>query len=123
MLQITPLDPNCPIFQQVNADVAPAILVNIFHVAADDIPALMNAWEADANWMKQQAGYISTQLHRGIAGSTVFMNYAVWESVAHFRAAFDHPDFQNALARHPASAVASPHLFTRFTVPNLCVGP
>lgn len=44
MLQITPLDPNCPIFQQLNADVAPAILVNIFHVAEDDIPALLSAW-------------------------------------------------------------------------------
>lgn len=73
--------------------------------------------------MKHQSGYISTQLHRGIAGSTMFMNYAVWESVAHFRAAFGHPDFRNALAQYPASAVASPHLFTRLTVPNLCVGP
>lgn len=37
-------------------------------------PALLQAWENDANWMKQQPGYISTQLHRGIAGSTVFLN-------------------------------------------------
>jgi heme-degrading monooxygenase HmoA len=123
MLQITPLDPNCPIFQQVNAEVSPVVLVNVFHVAEDDIPALLKAWEADANWMKQQPGYISTQLHRGIAGSTVFMNYAMWESVGHFRAAFGHPDFKNALEQYPASAVASPHLFTRLTVPNLCVGP
>ena len=123
MLQITPLDPNCPIFHQVNADVSPVVLVNVFHVAEDDIPALLKAWEADANWMKQQSGYISTQLHRGIAGSTVFMNYAMWESVGHFRAAFGHPAFKNALEQYPASAVASPHLFTRLTVPTLCVGP
>ena len=102
---------------------SPAVLVNVFHVAESDIPALLKAWEADANWMKQQTGYISTQLHRGIAGSTVFMNYAVWESVGHFRAAFGHPDFKSVLERYPASAVASPHLFTRLTVPNLCVGP
>lgn len=123
MLQITPLDATCPIFQQVNADVSPVVLVNVFHVAGDDIPALLKAWEADANWMKQQPGYVSTQLHQGIAGSTVFMNYAVWESVGHFRTAFGHPDFKRALAQYPASAVASPHLFTRPTVPNLCVGP
>ncbi len=66
---------------------------------------------------------ISTQLHRGIAGSTVFMNYAIWESVAHFRVAFSHPDFKSALEHYPSSAVASPHLFERLTVPNLCVGP
>lgn len=123
MLQITPLDPNCPIFAQINAEASPVVLVNVFHVAEADIPALMKAWEADANWMKQQPGYISTQLHRGIAGSTVFMNYAVWESVGRFRAAFGHPDFKSALAQYPASAIASPHLFTRLTVPNLCVGP
>jgi heme-degrading monooxygenase HmoA len=123
MLQITPLDPNCPIFAQVDAEVSPVVLVNVFQVAEADIPALMKAWEADANWMKQQPGYISTQLHRGIAGSTVFMNYAVWESVGHFRAAFGHPDFKSTLAQYPASAIASPHLFSRLTVPNLCVGP
>jgi heme-degrading monooxygenase HmoA len=99
------------------------VLVNIFHVAESDIPALVKAWEADANWMKKQPGYISTQLHQGIAGSNVFMNYALWESVAHFRAAFTHPEFTDALSHYPSSAVASPHLFTRLTVPNLCVGP
>ena len=123
MLQLKPLDEHVPIFQQLNADVTPVVLVNVFTVSESDIPALLKAWEEDANWMKRQPGYISTQLHRGIAGSTVFMNYAVWESAAHFRAAFGHPDFKKALEHYPASAVASPHLFTRLTVPNLCVGP
>ena len=123
MVQLKPLDPIVPIFQQLGADISPVVLVNIFQVAEADIPTLLAAWEADANWMKQQPGYISTQLHQGIAGSTVFMNYAVWESVAHFRAAFTHPEFQKALDHYPSSAVASPHLFTRLTVPNLCVGP
>ena len=123
MLQLKPLDENVPIFQQLGADVSPVILVNIFNVAESDIPALLKAWEDDANWMKMQSGYISTQLHQGIAGSTVFMNYAVWESTALFSAAFNHPDFKKALEHYPSSAVASPHLFTRLTVPNLCVGP
>ena len=123
MLQLKPLDEHVPIFQQLNADVSPVVLVNVFTVTESDIPALLKAWEEDSNWMKRQPGYISTQLHRGIAGSTVFMNYAVWESVAHFRAAFSHPDFKKALEHYPSSAIASPHLFTRVAVPNLCVGP
>lgn len=123
MLQLTPLDAAVPVFQQLDAEVSPVVLVNLFQVAQPDIPALLAAWEADANWMKQQPGYISTQLHRGIGGSTVFLNYAVWESVAHFRAAFSHPQFKAALAHYPSSAVASPHLFSRLTVANLCVGP
>lgn len=123
MLQLKPLDDDVPIFEQIRSDVSPVVLVNIFQVAEEDIPALLKAWESDANWMKQQPGYLSTQLHQGIAGSTVFMNYALWESVAHFRAAFTHPDFQQALGNYPSSAVASPHLFTRLSVPNLCFGP
>ena len=123
MLQVQPLDPNVPMFQQLNTDLSPVVLINILHVAEADVPALLKAWENDANWMKQQPGFISTQLHRGIAGSTVLMNYAVWESVAHFRAAFNNPAFKKALESYPSSAVASPHLFTRLNVPNLCVGP
>ena len=123
MLELRPLDQNMPIFQQLNTDVSPVVLVNIFQVAEPDVPALLSAWENDANWMKKQPGYISTQLHRGVGGSTVFLNYAVWESVAHFRAAFSHADFKRALEQYPASVIASPHLFSRLAVPNLCVGP
>ena len=123
MVQLQPLDAKVPIFQQINIDLSPVVVVNIFQVAEADIPALLSAWEKDANWMKQQPGFISTQMHRGIAGSTVFMNYAVWESVAHFRAAFQHPEFKKSMERYPSSTVASPHLFARLTVPNLCVGP
>jgi len=53
-------------------------------------------------------------------GSCVFLNYAVWESVEHFRAAFTHPEFANAVKAYPASAVAQPHLFSKVAVPNLC---
>ena len=106
-MQFQPLDLKVPIFQQLQADESPVILVNIFQVDEADVPALLTAWAHDAEWMKQQPGYISTQLHQGIAGSTVLMNYAVWESVAHFRAAFNHPEFKRALDQYPSSAVAS----------------
>ena len=54
MLQLQPLDPQMPIFRQLGSEDAPAILVNVFHVAEADIPDLLIAWEQDANWMKQQ---------------------------------------------------------------------
>ena len=120
MLQLQPLDPKVPIFEQLSSDVSPVVLINVFQVAETDIPGLLKAWEEDANWMKRQPGYISTQLHKGIGGSNVFLNYAVWESVAHFRNAFSHPEFKTALENYPSSVVASPHLFSRVAVPNLC---
>ena len=120
MLQLRPLDPLVPIQQQLGETLAPVVLINVFTVDAKDVDALLDAWTHDANWMKRQPGYISTQLHRGIGGSCVFLNYALWESVAHFRQAFTHPEFMGALAAYPSSAVASPHLFSKVAVPNLC---
>ncbi|MEW6533030.1 MAG: antibiotic biosynthesis monooxygenase family protein [Thermodesulfobacteriota bacterium] len=121
MIQLRPLDELVPIQNQLGESVSPVILINIFHVEPDDVDALLKAWEADANWMKKQPGFISTQLHRGIGGSCVFLNYAVWESVAHFREAFSHPEFRSSLEAYPSSAVASPHLFQKIAVPNICV--
>ena len=83
--------------------------------------ALLAAWKHDADFMKQQPGYISTQLHKGIAGSSTFINYAVWESVESFRAAFTHPEFQNRIKEYPESAVAQPHLFKKLGVTGHCV--
>ena len=120
MLNLRPLDPILPIEQQLHATASPVVLVNLFTVAEADIPALTAAWERDATWMKQQPGFLSTQLHRAIGGSCMFMNYALWDSVNDFRAAFTHPDFVSALAAYPSSAVAQPHLFSRVAVPNLC---
>jgi heme-degrading monooxygenase HmoA len=120
MLNLRPLDPAYPIDQQLQGSADPVMLVNLFTVAEADIPALMSAWEKDANWMKRQPGFLSTQLHRAIGGSCMFMNYAVWESVGSFRAAFTHPDFVDALSAYPSSAVAQPHLFAKVAVPNLC---
>jgi len=120
MLNLRPLDPACPIDKQLQSTADPVVLVNLFAVAETDIPALMSAWESDANWMKQQPGFLSTQLHRAIGGSHMFMNYAVWESVDSFRVAFTHLEFVGALAAYPSSAVAQPHLFAKVAVPNLC---
>ena len=123
MVQFQPLDANVPITQQLQTEQSPVILINLFRVAEAETPDLLKAWTQDAEWMKRQPGFISTQLHQGIAGSTVLLNYAIWESVALFRAAFNHPEFKTAMDRYPSSTVASPHLFTRLSVPNLCVGP
>jgi heme-degrading monooxygenase HmoA len=120
MLSIRPLDPVVPFTEQLQCSESPVVLVNLFTVGEDDIPDLLCAWELDANWMKQRAGFISTQLHQAIGGSNMFMNYAVWESVERFREAFNHPDFANALSRYPSSAMAKPQLFTKVAVPNIC---
>ena len=70
--------------------------------------------------MKQQPGFISAQLYGGIAGSCMFINYAVWESTDSYKRAFDNPDLSK-LSDFPANSV-SPHLFKKVAVPGICVG-
>ncbi len=71
--------------------------------------------------MQRQPGFISTQLHRGTAGSGTFLNYAVRQSVAHFRKAFANPEFRAQLGAYPDSATVSPHLFHKVEVRSICV--
>lgn len=40
MLQLTRLDQNVPIFRQINSEVSPVVLMNVFQAAEEDIPAL-----------------------------------------------------------------------------------
>jgi heme-degrading monooxygenase HmoA len=118
---LRPLDPSFPIERQIGIDAGPVVLVNPFTLDTADEAAFLRIWQDDAEFMKRQAGFISTQLHRAIGESPTYLNYAVWQSTADFRAAFTHPDFQAKLAGYPASAVASPHLFKKVAVPGVCV--
>lgn len=120
MVTFEPLDPRNPIEQQLGVTSGPVVLVNLFTVDAVDQDALVAAWKEDALWMKKQPGYISTQLHKAVGASSMYLNYAVWDSVADFRAAFSSPEFQAALAHYPSSAVAAPHLFEKIAVQNCC---
>ncbi len=58
---------------------------------------------------------------RAIGESPTYLNCAVWQSTADFRAAFTHPEFRAKLSAYPSSAVASPHLFQKVAVPGICV--
>jgi heme-degrading monooxygenase HmoA len=115
------MDEQTTLSRQIEETAGPVILINTFTVQADETAQLLTAWAADASWMKQQPGFISTQLHRGIGGSRVFLNYAVWESTEHFKRAFTNPEFRSHLGHYPASTIVSPHLFQKLAVPGICV--
>ncbi|MGY4476900.1 antibiotic biosynthesis monooxygenase family protein [Bradyrhizobium sp. USDA 3364] len=121
MSLLRPLDPSFPIDRQIAIEANSVVLVNLFTLDKADEAAFLKTWQDDAAFMKRQPGFISTQLHRALGDSSTYLNYAVWESTAHFRAAFTHPDFLAKIATYPASAVASPHLFQKVAVPDICV--
>lgn len=121
MSHLRPLDPNFPIERQLGIDTSPVVLVNVFTLDKADEQSFLEVWQNDAAFMKRQPGFISTQLHRALGESPTYLNYAIWESTAHFRAAFTHPEFRSKISAYPKPAVASPHLFQKVAVPGICV--
>ena len=115
------LDPSFPIERQIAIEAGPVVLANLFTLDRADEQAFLKAWRPDSEFMKRQAGFISTQLHRAIGESPTYLNYAVWESTAAFRAAFSSPEFRATLSAYPSSAVAAPGLFQKVAVPGVCV--
>ncbi|MDD1525865.1 antibiotic biosynthesis monooxygenase [Bradyrhizobium sp. WBOS7] len=121
MARLRPLDPDFPIERQLGIDTGPVMLVNLFTLDKADEQSFLQVWQDDAVFMKRQPGFISTQLHRAIGENPAYLNYAVWQSTADFRAAFTHPEFRSKISAYPASAVASPHLFQKVAVSGICV--
>jgi heme-degrading monooxygenase HmoA len=121
MPQMVEMDDRVTLEEQMREEVGPVILINKFNVKPEEADQLLKTWAADAAYFKKQPGFIAAQLYKGIGGSSVFINYAVWESVEHFKKAFSNPEFQGHLSAYPPSAVASPHLFKKVAVPGICV--
>ena len=119
MINLVEMDEKVTLSDQMEENLNNVILINKFTVKPEDVDQLLRAWAADAAYFKQQPGFISTQLHRGIGGSCVFINYAVWESTELYKRAFNNPEFK--LHQYPPSTVASPHLFKKLAVPGICV--
>ena len=122
MANLVEMDEQVGIFTQMEENVGPVILINKFSVSPEDFDKFLKAWATEAEKFKQQPGFISTQLHRGIAGSGTFVNYAVWESAGLFKRAVNTViNSQDRMSAYPACTVASPHLFKKVAVPGICV--
>ncbi|WP_461150417.1 antibiotic biosynthesis monooxygenase family protein [Spirosoma pulveris] len=55
--------------------------------------------------MANRLGFISAQFYRGSAGSGTFLNYSVWESIAHYQTAFAKPELHKKLPAYPDGTV------------------
>ena len=125
MAKLIEMDENETLKDQIkNKAAGPVVLINKFNVDSDEVEQFLKAWKEDATKFKDQSGFISAQLHKGIGKSTVFVNYAVWESLEHFKNAVDNvigPDFQSQLSKYPKSLVVSPHLFKKVAVHGICL--
>jgi len=71
-MKLREMDDHVSYAQQLHHDDGPVVLINQFTLAPGDAGLLLEVWADDAAFMKQQPGFIATQLHRGTAGSTTF---------------------------------------------------
>jgi Antibiotic biosynthesis monooxygenase len=83
--KIINLDDRVSFKQQLERNVGPVVLMSTFLVPPDQIDNFLAGFRKQFAIMRKQPGLISAQLHRGIAGSSLFMNYIVWESVDAFK--------------------------------------
>ena len=122
MIKLVEMDEKITLLEQMEEkNVSSVILINKFNMKPEEVDEFLQAWASDAAYFKQQPGFISTQLHRGIGGSCVFINYAVWESTQLFKKAVNNAELQSRLEKYSSSVVASPHLFKKVAVAGICV--
>ena len=122
MVKIVEMDENVTLKSQLEENVGPVIVLNKFTVKSEDVDQFLKVFEDTTKVFKQQPGFISAQLHRGIGGSNTFFNYVVWESAKHFKQAFSRPEFRSSMADVLPNTTMSPHLFKKVAVPGVCVG-
>jgi heme-degrading monooxygenase HmoA len=121
MVKITEMDDTITLEKQSETEVGPVIVMNKFNVGPGEVEEFLKVFAETTKVFKQQPGFISAQLHQGIAGSSTFINYVVWESVAHFKQAFDKPEFRINMANVLPNTVMSPHLFKKIAIAGICV--
>lgn len=121
MISMVEMDDTVRFATQLDEATGPVVLLNRFRVPPAQVDRFLEAWSRDAAFMKRQPGFISAQLHRGVGGSTTFVNTAVWESAHHLKQAVLSPEFQGHRDAYPEGCEFSPHVLATVAVPNICV--
>lgn len=120
MVAMVPMDKTVPFLDQLRSGApGPITLVNLFNVPPEDEAQFLALWQDDAAFMLGH-GCTSAQLHKGVAGSTSFLNVAQWPDVATLARAFGDPVFQGMISRYPPNVTASPLVMKKFAVPGIC---
>ena len=115
------LDGKVTLEVQVQQNISPVIQITTYTVSLDEIDQFLDTWALIAGFVKKTvSGIISIQLHRGVAGSNVFLAYLIFESTDSIRQLYKNSDFPVLLSKYPSSTVASPHLFEKIAIPGIC---
>ena len=86
-------------------------MINKFNIKPKDLDQLLNAWTADAAYLKQRSPASSIHSFIGALEEVACLSIMQYGSLeAHFKQATSDPAFRSALAPYPDRIVASPYL-------------
>jgi hypothetical protein len=77
MVRIVEMDEDVTLKSQLEEDIGSVILLNKFTVKLENVDQFLRLFAATTEMFKQQPGFISSQLHGGIGGSSTFFNYVI----------------------------------------------
>ena|ERR671913_201893 len=128
MIKFIEMDKNVTINDQIkeeegNQNGDSVILINKFDVSPDKFEQFLKDWAETSSLFKQQPGFITTELYKGIGKSSVFVSYQVWKSIDDFKkgssSVLNSDDVNSRLAKYNDSLVISSHLFRKAVVPGI----
>jgi quinol monooxygenase YgiN len=121
MVKNIEMDEKVSLSNQLQQDVNGGVVLLItYTVNPEDEDKFIKTWSSAAEISKKTSGVMSAQLHRGIAGSRVFMSTHVFESTEAIKQQYKNPDFPSKIAEYPASTVTSTHVFKKIAIPGIC---
>jgi heme-degrading monooxygenase HmoA len=121
-MKIIDIDPECSLFTQLEqAGDGPVTVINVGVSPEGGQEACIEAWQKEAALMRDQPGFISTQLYTGVGASRVMTNIAVWESAEALKNALSQDEWRQGLEMPPEGTVAYPVLVRKAAVPGICV--
>ncbi|KAJ9106021.1 hypothetical protein QFC19_003357 [Naganishia cerealis] len=111
------VDPAHPFRQQLQADVSgPVVITNTYSVPEGHMDETIAIWAKALEIGVTQPGYISAQLHRGIAGANVLINYSEWSSVRQLKDFLDLPEIKALVASFPKGTECRAHVFQKLDI-------
>jgi quinol monooxygenase YgiN len=122
MLELRNLDESTPFLSQHNVETGPVTIINTFVAPEGKADEVVAAWTEDSRYMLKTGNILAVQLYRGIGGSRLFTNVAVWKSPAALREAFNTPEFAQHREQFPDGTLAYPHLYQKVAVEGVCEG-
>ena len=122
MIKFVEMDKNVTINDQIkeeegNKNGDSVIIINKFDLEPEKIDQFLKDWTETSILFKQQSGFITTELYKGIGKSSVFVSYQVWKSIDDFKkgssSVLNSEDVNSRLAKYNDSLVSSSHLFRK----------